>query len=87
MKLAMCGKIREAADPAPYLRYSLNLPVATGIVGVDNLAQLEQNVAIVKAGLAPVDGEELTRLLDEARRITAHFAEGEWCWMPPHARG
>ncbi|MDH7570592.1 MAG: aldo/keto reductase [Armatimonadota bacterium] len=87
MKLMLMGKVRETRDPSVYLRYSLNLPIHAGVVGVDNMAQLEYNVAVAKGSLDPVEGEALQQLLAEARDVTAHFSEGQWCWLPECARG
>jgi aryl-alcohol dehydrogenase-like predicted oxidoreductase len=86
MKIAGSGKLKEAADVAPYFRYSLNLPVDVAVVGVDNLEQLEQNVAAVRAGLPPLTAAEWEALRQEAWDLTREFREGEWCWLPEHAR-
>ena len=43
------------------MRYVLSLPVSTVIVGVDSVAQLEENVAIARA-FTPFSGEQLARI-------------------------
>jgi len=86
MKVAGSGRFRKVADIVPYFRYSLNLPVDTVVVGVDNIAQLEQNVAAVCGDLSRLGEAEEKALLQEAWDLTREFEEGEWCWLPESAR-
>ncbi len=87
MKIMHSTKAAEIGDPGCCLRYSLNLPIDCGIVGVDNCEQLERNVALVKAGLPPLEGEERAAFLAQARAATESFGEGQWSWMPNEAKG
>ncbi|NLC56396.1 MAG: aldo/keto reductase [Armatimonadetes bacterium] len=87
MKIMHSTKAAEIGDPGRCLRYSLNLPIDCGIVGVDNCEQLERNVALVKAGLPPLEGEERAAFLAQARAATESFGEGQWSWMPNEAKG
>lgn len=86
MKVAGSGRFKKVADIVPYFRYSLNLPVDVVVVGVDNIAQLEQNVAAVCGDLPPLGPAEEQALLQEAWDLTRRFEEGEWCWLPESAR-
>jgi predicted aldo/keto reductase-like oxidoreductase len=45
------------------MRYVLTLPVSTVIVGISNLAELEENVQIAK-DFRPYDAEEMLHLED-----------------------
>lgn len=57
------------------LRYSLGLPgVALAIVGMDSVAQLEENIAIA-ADFRPLDDDEQARLIDEVRPLVEQDAE------------
>jgi len=48
------------------MRYVLTLPVSTVIVGVDTVAELEENIAIAR-GFTPLPGDEMKRLEGLAR--------------------
>jgi len=51
------------------MRYVLSLPVSTVIVGVDSVAQLEEDVAIAKA-FTPLSREQLAALETLAEPVT-----------------
>lgn len=56
------------------MRYALTLPVATAIVGLSSLAELEENVAIARAFRPLTEGE-----MAELERLTeAYHAEALW---------
>jgi len=50
------------------MRYVLSLPVSTVIVGVDSIAQLEENVRIAKA-FTPLSGAQLAALQEKAEPV------------------
>jgi aryl-alcohol dehydrogenase-like predicted oxidoreductase len=50
------------------MRYVLSLPVSTVIVGVDSVAQLEENVAIAR-GFTPLSPEQLASLEKRAEPV------------------
>ena len=69
MKIPARGRLlREdgVATMKDAMRYVLTLPVSTVIVGVDTLAELEENVAIARE-FAPLDDAGMKRLEDLAR--------------------
>lgn len=69
MKIPARGRLLRADGVATMkdaMRYVLTLPVGTVIVGVDSLAELEENVAIAR-GFEPLDGAGMRRLEDLAR--------------------
>lgn len=78
MKVFGAGRVQHARSIEPYLRYSLNQPVDTAVIGVDTVAQLEQTVRIVKSQPPPLTEEEIASLLPEAREITQAWDEGEF---------
>jgi aryl-alcohol dehydrogenase-like predicted oxidoreductase len=78
MKVFGAGRVKVARSIEPYLRYSLNLPIDTAVIGVDSIAQLEQNLRLVKGDLPPLTQEEIAALLPEAREITQAWDEGEF---------
>lgn len=86
MKVAGSGRFKKVTNIAPYFRYTLNLPVDVAVVGVDDIAQLEQNVAAVCGDLPRLSATEEQTLLQEAWDLTCQFEEGEWCWLPESAR-
>jgi aryl-alcohol dehydrogenase-like predicted oxidoreductase len=86
MKVAGSGRFKRAKDIALHLRYSLNLPVDVAIVGVDDIAQLEQNVAAVCGNLSPLSAAEWEAARQEAWNLTGEFSPDEWCWLPESVR-
>src|SRR5207302_11269038 len=78
MKILASGRVKYARSPEPYLRYSLNLPIDTAVIGIDSLAQLEQNVAIAKGELEPLTESEHAELLKEALVITQQWDDQEF---------
>jgi len=78
MKVFAAGRVKRARSIEPYLRYSLNLPVDTAVIGADNVEQLEQTVRIVKSAPLPLTETEQAALLPEAREITQAWDEGEF---------
>src|SRR5947208_3597919 len=41
MKVMGAGRVRHAASVEPYLRYSLNQPIDTAVIGAETMEQLE----------------------------------------------
>lgn len=69
MKIPARGRLLRADGVATMrdaMRYVLTLPVSTVIVGVDTVAELEENVAIAR-DFAPLDAAEAKRLEELAR--------------------
>lgn len=87
MKVMGAGRVKHARDRIAYLRYSYNLPIDTAVIGVDSIAQLEENVAAAKSGAGPLSNAELTSLFPEAREITKTFDEGEFNWVRGYSEG
>lgn len=81
MKVFGAGRVKQADSIEPYLRYSLNKPIDTAVIGCDNVAQLEQTVRIVKRRPPALPEAEATALHEEARRITQSWDKGEFNWV------
>ncbi|MBN2584012.1 MAG: aldo/keto reductase [Planctomycetes bacterium] len=76
MKVMAYAFLKDHAENA--LRYVMGLPgVATAVVGMDDLAQLEANVAVARA-CRPLAADEQAELLAEARRIYQARAKDAW---------
>jgi aryl-alcohol dehydrogenase-like predicted oxidoreductase len=48
--------------------YALTLPISTAIVGVDNIAQLEENVRLAKA-FTPLSDGQMTTIAAKAEPV------------------
>jgi predicted aldo/keto reductase-like oxidoreductase len=81
MKIYGAGRIKHASSIEPYLRYSLNQPIDTAVIGVDSIPQLEQTVRIVKSLPAPLSEAEQAALLPEALAITQQWDEGQFAFV------
>ena len=81
MKVFGAGRVKKAASLEPYLRYSLNLPIDTAVIGTDTIAQLEENIRLVKSNLPPLTEREQSEILPEALAITQEWDEGEFGWV------
>jgi aryl-alcohol dehydrogenase-like predicted oxidoreductase len=81
MKVFGAGRVKHAASIEPYLRYSLNLPVDTLVIGCDSVEQLEQTVRVVKSRPPPLSAEEQEALFPECRRVTQSWDRGEFNWV------
>lgn len=81
MKVFGAGRVKHAASVEPYLRYSLNLPVDSLVIGCDSISQLEQTVRIVKRQPPPLSEREQAALLPECQRITRSWDRGEFNWV------
>jgi len=62
MKVYGLGSLTHDVERA--LRYTLSLPVSTVIVGMETMAQLEQNLAIAEAFIPMTDAERLAFFRD-----------------------
>ncbi len=81
MKILGAGRAKNARSVEPYFRYTLGQDIDTAVVGVDSIAQLEENVRIAKrAQRAPTDSE-IAAILSEAREITQEWDEGEFDYV------
>lgn len=78
MKIYGAGRIKQAASLLPYLRYSLNQPIDTAIIGMDSLEHLEQTVRIIKSSPPPLTEAEQAALLPEALAITQEWDKDEF---------
>ena len=81
MKVYAAGRVKQTRSVEPYLRYSLNLPIDTAVLGVDNIEQLEENVRIAKSAPPPLSEEEQRALFPEALEATKTFDSGEFNWV------
>jgi aryl-alcohol dehydrogenase-like predicted oxidoreductase len=81
MKIFGAGRVQHARSIEPYLRYSLNQPIDTCVIGCDSIAQLEATVRVVKACPPPLSDAEQAPLLREAIDITQEWDEGEFAWV------
>ncbi|HTS18542.1 MAG TPA: aldo/keto reductase [Verrucomicrobiae bacterium] len=81
MKVFGAGRVKHAASIEPYLRYSLNVPVDSLVIGCDSIAQLEQTVRIVKSQPPPLSVAEQEALFPECRQITQSWDRGEFNWV------
>ena len=81
MKVFGAGRVKHAASIEPYLRYSLNLPVDSLVIGCDSIAQLEATVRVVKSQPPPLTVPEQEALFPECRRITQSWDKGEFNWV------
>ena len=76
MKAMAYGFLKDHAERA--LRFVLGLPgVSAAVVGVDNIVQVEQNVAVTRA-FQPLTDAEGTELLKTARRIYRERQSEAW---------
>jgi len=71
MKALAAGVLNH---PAACIKYVLSHDVATSVVGMQNLAQLEENAAIGK-NLTPLSPEEEAMLDAERTRLGPHFCQ------------
>jgi predicted aldo/keto reductase-like oxidoreductase len=62
MKVLGFGSLTHEVERA--LRYAFSLPVSTVIVGVESMAQLEQNLAIAESFVPMTDEERLAFFQD-----------------------
>jgi predicted aldo/keto reductase-like oxidoreductase len=62
MKVVGLGALRNEVERS--LRYAFSLPVSTVIVGMETIAQLEQNLAIAESYTPMTDAERLTFFKD-----------------------
>ncbi len=62
MKVMGLGSLTH--DPARALRYALGLPISTVIVGMESMAQLEQNLAVAESFTPMTDAERLVFFKD-----------------------
>lgn len=68
MKIPARGRLLGAITMPEAMRYVLSLPVSTVIVGVDSVAQLEENVATAR-GFTPLGAQQLAALERKAEPV------------------
>jgi aryl-alcohol dehydrogenase-like predicted oxidoreductase len=68
MKIPARGRLLAALSMPEAMRYVLSLPVSTVIVGVDSVAQLEENVEIAR-GFTPLGPQQLAALERKAEPV------------------
>ncbi|NOU86938.1 aldo/keto reductase [Paenibacillus sp. LMG 31460] len=84
MKVMALGKLAPWYEKA--LQYTFSLPISTAIVGMESMAQLEQNLAITKSFKPMTELEQLEFLKEIAhlatpdvlRWKTTDWVSGEW---------
>jgi aryl-alcohol dehydrogenase-like predicted oxidoreductase len=86
MKVFGAGRVKHTRSVEPYLRYSLNQPIDSAVIGCDSLPQLEQTVRIVKSQPPPLGVEEQEALLPEAIQVTQTWEPGEFNWVSHYRR-
>jgi predicted aldo/keto reductase-like oxidoreductase len=79
MKVMAAGKA-PAADRSLYLRYALTPPVDVAIVGMDSIAQVEENVRVAE-NFAPLSALEERQVLDRALGFIPQAKKDLW-WLP-----
>jgi len=76
MKVLAYGFLKDHAERA--LRFVLGLPgVSVAVVGVDNMEQVERNVAVARV-FQPLTETERTELMDTARQIYQERQSEAW---------
>jgi aryl-alcohol dehydrogenase-like predicted oxidoreductase len=71
MKIPARGRLLGAITMPEAMRYVLSLPVSTVIVGVDSIAQLEENVETAR-GFTPLQAPQLAALERKAEPVARH---------------
>lgn len=84
MKPAAGGALNEVALN---LRYILNCGMDVAIPGMDDLYQIDENLAVLKE-LKPLDAEETAKLNKEKERLSENFCRRcEYCMPCPNGLG
>lgn len=86
MKVFGAGRVKHAQSREPYLRYSINQPIDTAVIGCDSIAQLEETVRIVKSHPPRLEEEEQKRLFPEIMELTQRWDSGEFNWVEHYRR-
>ena len=86
MKIFGAGRVKHAADIEPYLRYTLNQPIDTAVIGCDSIGQLERALRIVKARPPALPEAEQSRYFDEIMAITQQWDKGEFNWVEHYVK-
>ncbi len=81
MKVFGAGRVKHAASREPYLRYSLNQPIDTAVIGCDSIEQLEETVRYVKGPLPALSQAEQAAMVPEIMQITGKWDAGEFNWV------
>src|SRR5204862_434771 len=81
MEVLGAGRAKLAASVEPYIRYTLGQDIDTAVIGVDNIAQLEENVRIAKTDRPAPTTAEIDSLLSEARSITQGWDDEEFDYV------
>ncbi len=81
MKIFAAGRVGHAVSIEPYLRYSVNLPIDTLVIGCDSIQQLEEMVSVIKREPDPLSEAEMDALKPEAIHVTQEFESGEFNWV------
>lgn len=79
MKVMAAGKV-PAEDRSLYLRYALTPPVDVAIVGMDSVAQVEENVRVAE-NFAPLSALEEKQVLERALAFIPQAKKDLW-WLP-----
>ena len=79
MKVMAYGQVPAAERPA-FLRYTMSLPLDVAIVGMDTVAQVEENVRIAES-FVPLSPEEEEELLATALELVPTAKKELW-WLP-----
>ena len=79
MKVMAYGQV-PAEDRGLFLRYAMGLDLDVAVVGMDTVAQVEENVALAEA-YTPLSPAEESRLFDIAGQVAAGD-KGKLFWLP-----
>ena len=79
MKVMAYGQV-PPEDKALYLRYAMSQAIDVAIVGMDTIAQVEENAGVAD-GFAPLTEEEERELLERALALVPTIQKELW-WLP-----
>lgn len=81
MKVFGAGRVKHAASREPYIRYSMNQPVDSLVIGCDSIAQLEETVRLVKSRPTAISEAEQRATFPEIMQLTQSWDRGEFNWV------
>lgn len=81
MKVLGAGRAQHVADIGPYLRYSLQQPIDSLVIGCDSRSQLDQLVEIIVSEPPSLSDAQCDALAEECRRVTQDWDKGEFNWV------
>jgi predicted aldo/keto reductase-like oxidoreductase len=70
---------------APFLHYTMGLPIDVAIVGMDTVEQVEENISAAEA-FEPLSAEKEQEVLDKALEIAQSDDRKDLWFLPEHRR-